>query len=85
MAVLAVCVAFVQSQWHGLNLTSLVVLGLAVGWALWLGTTTVYVVNDQGLLGQSGPIRRWVDAKLVETIRPTETVLAAPSVVGGPP
>jgi hypothetical protein len=82
VAVLVLFAATVRSQWNGFNLTSLVVLGLALALMLWLVSTTVYVVNEKGLPVQSGPMRRWVDAKLVECVRPSKTVLAAPALSG---
>jgi hypothetical protein len=79
-SVLAVCAALGLSQVRGFNPVSLVVLGLALALMLWMSASTAYLVSDAGMLVRSGPMRRWVDAKLVERVRPVRTVLAAPAL-----
>lgn len=77
---LAVCAALGASQSRGVNPVSLVVLGLALGFVFWVYATTAYTVNDRGVLIQSGPMRRWVDATLVERVRPVRSLLGAPAL-----
>jgi Bacterial PH domain len=48
----------------------------------WLQASAAYTVTDRGVLVQSGPLRRWVDARLVERVRPTRTILSAPALSG---
>jgi hypothetical protein len=82
IAALAVAALLTLSQSNGFNALSLVVLGLSLGFIAWLQTSTVYVVTGHGLRVQSGPSRRWIDAKLIERVRPTTTILAAPALSG---
>ena len=82
VGVVAVCIALALSQSKGFNPASLAILGIAVGLMFWVFVGTAYVVSDQGVLVQVGPMRRWVDAKLIERVRPTTTVLAAPALSG---
>jgi hypothetical protein len=77
---LAMCVALAVSQSRGLNAVSLVALGLVLGFMIWLLANTAYTVTDRGVLVQSGPVRRWVDATLIERVRPSKTVLSAPAL-----
>jgi Bacterial PH domain len=57
-------------------------LGVAAVFMAWLQASAAYTVTDRGVLVQSGPLRRWVDARLVERVRPTRTILSAPALSG---
>ena len=78
--VLVVCVALWLSQSRGFNPVSFVLLGLALGHMWWVYRSTAYIVGDDGLLVQSGPVSRRVDAKLLERVRPVRSLVAAPAL-----
>lgn len=77
---LIVGAVLVVTQSRGVQPASLTILCLVLGCIYWVYTSTAYIVSDQGVLVQSGPVRRWVDAKLVERVRPVQSVLAAPAL-----
>jgi hypothetical protein len=57
-----------------------VALGASVVLMRWLYVRTVYTVTARGLRVQSGPLHQWVDARSIEHVRPTRTILAAPAL-----
>lgn len=80
VGVLAAGAALWASQSQGFNPVSLFVLGLALGFMGWIFLSTEYIVSDSGVLVRSGPVRRWIDPKLVERVRPVRTLLSAPAL-----
>lgn len=80
--VLAISVgaALAASQWQGLNVGGLLTAGLLTAFLCWLYVSTVYTVTDQGLRVRSGPLNRWVDARAIDCVRPTNTILSAPAL-----
>lgn len=78
--VLTVATALILSQWRGINVVGLGALSLALAVMGWLYVSTVYTVTDRGLLVRSGPVRRWADAKLIDRVRPTRTMISAPAL-----
>jgi hypothetical protein len=77
---LVVGAALIASQSKGFNLVCLVAVGLSLAFMGWLYVSTVYTVTDLGLRVQAGPLQRWVDAKSIECVRPTKTILSAPAL-----
>lgn len=77
---LLVSAVLIASQSRGLNIVSLVAIGGSLALMAWLYVSTVYTVTDLGLRVQSGPLHRWIDAKRIERVRPTRTILSAPAL-----
>jgi hypothetical protein len=77
---LLVGVTLIASQSRGLDIVSLVVIGSALALIGWLYVSTLYTVTDRGLRVQSGPVNRWLDARVLERVRPTRTILSAPAL-----
>jgi len=80
VGLLIVGAVLVVTQSRGMQPVSLVILCLALAYIYWVYASTAYIVSDKGVMVQSGPVRRWVDAKLVERVRPVQSLLAAPAL-----
>jgi hypothetical protein len=80
LPVLLVGVTLIASQSRGLDPVSLVAIGGALALMGWLYVSTRYTVTDLGLRVQSGPFNRWVEARAIERVRPTRTILSAPAL-----
>lgn len=80
LGILVLTAALCASQVRGFNPGSLVLIGVALGWGVWVYASTAYIVTEGGLLVQCGPMRRWADARLVERVRPIRTLLSAPAL-----
>lgn len=77
---LAVGAGLILSQSNGFNPVALVALGFSIALIVWLYVSTEYIVNDDGLRVRSGPVYCRADAKLIERVRPTKTILSAPAL-----
>jgi hypothetical protein len=77
---LFVAALLIVSQSKGLEPVSLLVLGCSVALMRWLYVSTVYTVTDSALRVQSGPLHQSIDARLIERVRPTRTILSAPAL-----
>jgi Bacterial PH domain len=77
---MAIGIGLVLSQLNGPNPVGFVALGFSTALIVWLYVSTEYVVSDQGLRVRSGPIDSRIDAKLIERVRPTRTILSAPAL-----
>lgn len=77
---LLVGAVLIASQSGGLNVVSLVAIGGSLAFMAWLYVSTVYTVTDLGLRVQSGPLHCWIDARMLERVRPTRTILSAPAL-----
>lgn len=77
---LLVAALLVLSQRNGVNVVALVVLGWSVALIWWLYVSTEYTVTSDGLRVRSGPVYRWADAKHIERVRPTKSILSAPAL-----
>lgn len=70
----------VASQWRGPNVVGLLSVGLSMVFMRWLYVSTVYTLTYQGLRVRSGPLNRWADARAIDCVRPTNTILSAPAL-----
>lgn len=77
---LAVGAGLILSQLNGVNPVAIVALGFSVALIVWLYLSTDYTVTDEGLRVRSGPLYYRVEAKLIERVRPTKTMLSAPAL-----
>lgn len=77
---LGIGIGLVLSQVNGPNPPAFVALGFSMALIIWLYVTTEYTVTDDGLCVRSGPLSRRVDARLIERVRPTKTILSAPAL-----
>lgn len=77
---LGVGFGLILSQVYGFNPVALVALGFSFALIAWLYASTAYTVTDEGLRVQSGPLYSRIDARLIERVRPTRTILSAPAL-----
>jgi uncharacterized membrane protein YdbT with pleckstrin-like domain len=77
---LAIGLLLILSQLNGLNPVAFVALGFSMALIVWLYVSTEYTVTDEGLRVRSGPIYSRVDAKRIDCVRPTRTILSAPAL-----
>jgi hypothetical protein len=77
---LAVGAGLVLSQSNGIHPPALVALGFSVALIVWLYVSTEYVVTADGLRVRSGPVYSRIDAKLIDRVRPTKSILSAPAL-----
>jgi hypothetical protein len=77
---LAVGAGLVFSQSKGIHPPALVALGFSVALIVWLYVSTEYIVTDDSLRVRSGPLYSRIDAKRIERVRATKTILSAPAL-----
>jgi hypothetical protein len=70
----------ILSQMNGFNPVALAALGFSAALIAWLYVSTEYTVTSRGLRVRSGPFYSNIDAKLIERVRPTRTILSAPAL-----
>jgi hypothetical protein len=77
---LAVGAALIRSQWNGFQPVVLVILGFSLALIVWLYVSTEYIITDDGLQVRSGPVYCRADARRIERVRPTKSILSAPAL-----
>ncbi len=77
---LGIGIGLILSQMNGPNPVAIVALGFSIALIAWLYVSTEYTVTDEGLRVRSGPLFYRVDARKIERVRPTRTILSAPAL-----